>query len=305
MPYQGYGPPDDRRYYWKGNIKQPQPFAHGFAPNAANFVHKLIFHECSVPLQVYIETFIPAFIDMVLFITIPYFDDIVRSAGEAIAGDPVKRGSRKHRHTALSLLPEPDDKPTNRAQQGLRTVLRFTQPLETIGYVFLLYAGTERFFYNWNSMLYGFTHCGKPPSEGPLTRHSDPTALPIGPGAEPLFMNIVDQNRANWPTTNQVVTVPRGHYQVTVEATFKSRAISDSNVQILIRAPFSIPFDGYESGYITLEPGGTGSCVMSAHVYFPLLTGGTIQWLYQGDAVPVGIEIPSCSVSVFSFQPGR
>jgi hypothetical protein len=305
MPYQGYGPPDNRRYYWKGQIKTPTPFPHGFAPNAANFVKKLIFHECTIPLQVYIETFIPCYIDMVLFITIPYFDDIVRASGEAIAGGGVARGNWKHRHTSKSQLPAPETKAQRRAQQALRTVLTITQPLEKIGYTFLLYAGTERFFYNWNSLLYGFEHCGKPPSEGPLQRHSDAQGLPISPAPRPLFMNILDQNRANWSNSNQLATVPRGHYQVTIEATFRSRAINVSHVQTKISCPFSIPYDDYESGYIRLEAGGTGSCVFTAHVFFPLLTGGTIQWLYDGDAVPIGIDILSCSVSIYSFQPGR
>jgi len=305
MPYKTYGTGENQKVYWVDQTKNALPFSHGFAPNSANFVRNLLFHECSIPFQVYVETFLPSFLEMLFFITVPFFDDILRSTAEELAEEGAKATRRKSHFRQTYKLPEPATKAQRVARQGLKTVLRLTQPLETIGYVFLLYAGTEKFFYNWNSALYNFEHCGKPPSEGPLQRHSNAQGLPVNPGGEPLFMNIVDQNRANWSTSNQLVAVPRGHYQVTVEATFKSRAISPSQVQIYIIAGLSIPYDSYESGYVTLPAHGEGSCVLSTHVYFPLLTGGTIQWAYQGDAVPVGIDIESCSVSVYSFQPGR
>jgi hypothetical protein len=306
MPYNTYTLPDGSiRIYWSKQTKSAAWFKHGFAPNTANFVRNLIFHECSIPLQLYVETFIPAFIDMLIFENLPFWDDIVRASGEALVGRGASPGRKGHRHTGLVQLPEPEGKAERLAAQGLKTLLRLTQPLENIGYVMLLYAGTERFTYNWNSMLYGFKHCGRPPSEGPLQRHSDVQGLPIAAGDNPLYMQIVDQNRANWPTSNQLVTVPRGHYQVTVSATFTSRASNQSKVQIGILAGLSLPYDPYDSDYAVMEPKGPGTCLMTAHVYFPLLTGGTIQWVYRGDAVPVGITIEHCEVSIYSFQPGR
>lgn len=285
--------------------KGPGPLDGGFAPNTTNFISKLIFHPCSIPFQVYVETFIPIFIDLVLFITIPTFDDIIRERGEGIARDPIRGGGKRRRHIALNILPEPEGRAQRAAQQGLKTVLRVTGPLETIGYAFLLYAGVERFYYQWHSALYGFEHCGKPPSEGPYQAHSDLQGLPINPAGLPLFMNVVDQNRASWPASNQILDVPRGHYQVTLEATFTNRAINTANIGLEIRQIGAIPYDITDSGPIPFEAKQTGSIVISAHLFFPLLTGGRLQWTYYGDAVPVGVTIESCSVSVYSFQPGR
>jgi hypothetical protein len=285
--------------------KKPSRFNYHFAPHTANFIRKLVFHPCSIPFQVYVETFIPCFIDMLLFESIPELDDIFRAKAELMVAEGRAGSSKRRRHLSSVHLEEairPEEKPT---QQALKGLLRITQPLEKIGYLFLLYAGTERFFHNWAMLLNNFEHCAKPDSEGPLQMHSlthDETS-PAAP--QPLFMFILDQDRAHWGPSTQQVALPFGNYSVTVEATFKSKASNDYNIRVGFFAPFSFGTPTFWSEIITIGPGETGSCLIQADVFFPAITGGSVQWIYEGDAVPVGVTVVSSSISIYSFQPGR
>jgi hypothetical protein len=41
---------------------------------------------------------------------------------------------------------------------------------------------------------------------------------------------------------------------------------------------------------------------LQGDVVFPLVTGGTIQWLYRSSPIPVGIEISARLVSIFQYR---
>jgi len=293
------------QYHWVRPGKYQGPFKNGFAPATFNLIKKLVFHECSVPFQVYVETFIPCFVKMVLTIIVPQSDDIFRAQAEGMVADRFGRSGRRRSHMSLVPLATVEGPAATKAAQGLKAILALSAPLETIGYGMLLYGATEQFAHDWTSLLYNFQHCARPPSTGPLQRHATQYSS-VAPGVPfPIFLNVLDQDRAGWGSSNQICPVPFGHYSVTLEATFTSQAITDSEVEVLIEAPLAFTTQPRKSGRITLSPGGTGSCCVQADLFFPAVSGGSIQWLFDGDAVPVGIIIQSASVSIYQFQPGR
>lgn len=276
----------------------------GFAPNAANFMGNLVYHPCSVPFTLYVETFVPVFLNMLLFIALPEFNDVVRAAGDAHTDTPGRSKTRRQKHTLAYLLPDAEQKDGKPVRQALKTVMTVTQPLERIGYAFLLYTATERFFYNWSTLLHNFEHCGQPASVGPIRRS---TKLADGTSTgtpQPLILPTLDQNRANWPTSNTTVTVPFGHYSITMEATFKSRAINDMNAQVGFIMPGISGFNTRWSDETLLKPGGEGSAILQQDVFCGNIAGCTCSFLRRSDPIPVGIEIQSASFSMYNFLPG-
>lgn len=285
--------------------KSPYPLSGGFAPNTYNFIKKLVFHECSVPFIVYVETFIPCAIEMLLMITVPFWDDLVRDTAYTMASDA--HGSKRPRrgHVRNRETERARERVRGKTQQGLRHLLRFTQPLETIGYMFLLYHATERFFFNWTSLLYDFEHCGKPPSEGPLIRTSGPQSETASGTLNILELPDVQVNRAGWPTDQGVVTVPFGHYSVTLEVEFQSQVGNDQWAECVIYCAANLGPTETSSGRITLKSGQKGTVIAHAELFIPLITGGDIRWYTRAQAAPVGIGVDEALVQVVSFQPGR
>lgn len=281
--------------------KNAGPFG-GFAPNTANFMGNLFFHPCSVPLTVYVKTFVPVFVSMVVFILTPDFNDIVRSSGEAAARGGARSGRGKRRHAGGYVLPSPEGKATRRARQGLQTVLRLSQPLETIGYAMLLYFATERLFYQWSSVLYNFEHCGQPPSTGPFQRESLEQDVTSTGTPQPLFLPILLQNRANWGTSFNTVTVPFGRYQITMECKFQSRAINNMEARIGIIAPFSNAALTVWSDEVLLRPGQQGDCIVQFELNVFSAQGTTVTFLRESDPIPVGIKILAASISMYSLE---
>lgn len=286
------------------NRKESGFFPNGFAPHSYNFIKKLVFHECSVPFQLYVETFLPCFLNMVYMITFPFLDDIIRNAAEDMA--PHSRGSKRPRrgHIRRYNVPTAEERVQGKAQQGLRHVLTLTQPLETIGYAFLLYGATERFFYNWSALLYDFQFCGRPPSTGPLQRHATENLLTSTGTWQPLFLPIIDVNRANWPTSNTNVNLPFGHYSVTVEMTVRNLSIDPIEVECGFIAAFSFSPGNRTSGKVEALPGQIVTVICHEEVYFPGITGGSVTWQRRQTAVPIGITVISGSVSIYNFTPG-
>lgn len=281
--------------------KSPGTFG-GFAPNAANFMGNLFFHPCSVPLTVYIKTFVPVFVSMVVFILTPDLNDIVRATGEAATRVTPPSSRRKRRHAQGYVLPTPEGKAERRARQGLATVLRYTQPLETIGYAMLLYFATERLFYQWSTLLYDFEHCGQPPATGPFQRESLQQSVTSTGTPQPLFLPILIQNRANWGTSFNTVTLPFGRYNVTMECKFRSRAINNMEARIGLICPFSNAAGTIWSDEVLLRPGQQGDCIVQFELNIFAVLGSTLTFLRESDPIPVGIIIEQASISLYALE---
>jgi len=285
--------------------KSSEFFPGGFAPNTGNLVKKLVFHECSVPFQVYVETFVPCFVKMVITILLWDIGDLIRGSAVSQAEKPLKRGGRKRHMKSRRVSSRYAPTQGTRSQNGLNHVLTWTEPLEKIGYAMLLYGATEQFSADWTSLLYNFEFCGKPESEGPLQRHNDPKHTVSTGTTQNLELENIDQNRASWPTSQYNVNVPFGHYSVTLTATFSSNSGTPWYAQVGVDCPFSsiVGINWSEAQQLS-EPGKV-QCQLNLELFIPVITGSEIRWYTRSSPIPVGIDITDATVSVYSFQPGR
>jgi len=137
-------------------------------PNEVNFIKEIITHPCARPWYVYLQTFTPAVIE--LFFVTAFFavHAAIRANGEKSARG--KEGRKGKRHTPRIRV-NATDKIINRfAQKGLLVLLIVTEPLEKIGFLWLLFSAVDRFFYNWQTLLDKSDFCKEPIISGPLQR---------------------------------------------------------------------------------------------------------------------------------------
>jgi len=260
-------------------------------PKAANFVQFLYDHPCARPWWVYVETFIPAYLQ--LFITISIFDaeDIMRAFAKGKAYERISGARGGSRHTRK---PRMQNKPTGTqifTQRGLRTLLIVTEPLELIGFVWLLYSGTEQFFYNWQSMLMESPYCTTPVDTGPFYRSRAP-GLFIGilPEGSATPLPILNQDRAGWGSGGFSVSLPpglfRGLYAVEIQA--PPGGLTGVHARLRIGAGvFETLIDGPATD---LAAGETGSFLVSGTFFIPIIIGGgSMGWELVGPAVPAGV----------------
>lgn len=284
--------------------KDALPFANGFAPATGNMISKLVFHPCSVPFQIYVETFIPCFVKMVLTIVTWDINDIIRNSAESIVEPPVRGGSKRKGHIRRALVAPTVSPEAQKGSRVLGAVLKWTEPLERVGYLMLLYHATEEFSRDWMSLLYNFEHCGKPPSEGPYQAHCDPHN--IGATGTPVLLSlpIVDQNRALWARGVSNCALPLGHFSVTLEATFENRAINEATFSVGFFAALTTGVPPYQSEKITLGPGDTGTVTLQREIWAATLVGTDVIWWTECQPLPIGQRVLAASISIFQFTPG-
>jgi len=284
--------------------KDALPFQNGFAPATGNMVSKLVFHPCSVPFQIYVETFIPCFVQMVLTIVTWDINDIIRNSAESIVEQPLKGGTKHKGHIRRAQVSPTASPEAQKGSRVLGAVLKWTEPLERIGYLMLLYHATEEFSRSWMSLLYNFEHCGKPPSEGPYQAHCDPHN--VGATGTPVLLSlpIVDQNRANWARGVANCALPFGHFSITLEATFQNQAINPATVSVGFFAALTTGKQPYQSAAITLGPDEVGTVTLQREISAPLLTGTDVIWWTECQPLPIGQRVLSASISIFQFTPG-
>lgn len=280
-------------------------FNGSFAPHTGNLIKNLIFHECSVPFTVYATTFVPCFLKMVITVLTWDIGDLIRNSSESVAEKPLKRGQRKRHMRSRRVSSRYAPTQGTRSQNGLNHVLKWTAPLERAGYAMLLYGATEQFSADWTSLLYNFEFCGKPPSEGPLQRHANPNHTVSTGTTQNLTLHVIDQNRANWPTSVWNATIPFGWYQVTMTARFVQNTATAWYAEIGFEIPFSSVVGIKWSGKNHAIQGQGVEITLSEQVFLGAIGGSTIAWYYRSSPIPTGIDIEEASISVYSFQPGR
>lgn len=258
-------------------------------PHARNFARVIVHNDCATPWFVYLETFAPAFIRMLITLHWLQWDDIARSIAESKAAPRGSRSARSLRHRVVSAAKGNQYQQERFAQKGLRHLLTITKPIEIIGFAWLLYSATDQFYLDWQTAIMFNSGCFNPASAGPLQRHrtggSNISILPGG-GATPL--PILDQDRAGWGSGAFSCAVPRGSYHVIFALNLRGPSGGISGVRAKIRTTFS-PLGNEHYG----EPVSAGSfedfsCMVSTE--FSILDpGGSIGWELEGPAVPVGL----------------
>lgn len=278
--------------------KSAGPFAGGFAPQAANFMKNLVFHPCSVPFTIWVETVVPAFIWMVITVNLWDANDIIRNSGEAITQDKTKGGRKGKTHLIKYAMNGKDGNVQGKAQLGLQGVLKLTAPLERIGYTMLLYFATEQFFYNMNSALYDFEFCGRPPSEGPYQANTIENGVTSTGTVQTLFLPIVTQNRGNWPAGAAFVSLVFGRYDVLIELTYNNDFQGDMTVEVGFTLEQAGLLEFNWSQEIVIKPGQDGTVILHKNIRISAFTGGVLRWTRRSTARPVGILIKEGSVTV-------
>jgi len=184
-------------------------------PDGSNFVQESQVSEClvGVPLLVYIQTFIPAFILTVFFSFTLLWDDIVidsaRRASKAFDGPDVRPGKRTktgRRPVRNTVSP--------RWRSGRRTVLAVVGIVEVIGFTWLLVMIPSILARKWTGFIQQAQGCGQPPENGPLFRNTVEGEEVLPGEFRGMRYDELLQNEAGWINGDSSVVLPQGVWSV-------------------------------------------------------------------------------------------
>lgn len=265
-------------------------------PNQKNFIKSIISHPCARPWYVWIETFIPSFI--VLLATVAFFDveDAIRDHGKQISGKSGK--GRKGRHSPKIRVAGRKQTIERWQQKGLRTLLVVTQPLENLGFAWLLYAGVDQFFHAWQTLLENSDFCTQPIVSGPMQRTRGPGFISFVESGAAVIMTDGIQNRGAWPNNVFIVTLPEGLFNAFFVIKVKGPIGGVDPVWCQLRAIGFFGATDFRSETVALNEGEEGTMLISARFFLPFQGGGTLSWSIGGSTIPAGIECVSARVIV-------
>jgi len=271
-----------------------------FFPKAANFVTEIVVHGCARPWFVYVKTFFPAFLRMFLTIAALDMTDILRMHAKDKAYARITASGRGWGHQRKPRVQETATKTQRYSQKGLKTLLIVTDPLEKIGFAWLLYDAAEEFFYSWQLLLQRSIYCSDTGLAGPLQR-SRPGGSNIGvlPGGAITPLPVIEQNRAPWTTTSISVSLPLGTYKGIFAVTVHGPLGGITGVVARLRLPFG-PSIFIESDPADIAEGEVASLVAIGDFYAPF--GGNLVWELKGPAVPVGLLCDAGNVIVIATE---
>lgn len=265
-------------------------------PNEKNFIKTMISHPCARPWYVWVETFVPAFLKLLLTVSIFDVEDAIRAHGESIVRDR-QRGKSK-RHAPKVRLAGAGRAVTRYAQQALKTLLVVTKPLENIGFLWLLYSATDEFFFDWQTLLEESTFCKQPIISGPMQRSRGPGFISFTVGGATIIMTNALQNRGGWANNVFGVTLPQGSFTAGLGLTVKAPLSGVSPIWIGLRVVSFFGVTNFRSDNISILPGEEASMSLVARFFLPFSGGGTMTWEVGGSTIPAGIESVSGHVFV-------
>jgi hypothetical protein len=271
----------------------------GVFQGTANYIKFMVTDRCARPWFVYAETFLPAFLELLLTIFFLELNDIVRAYGESIAeGGGGKKGRRK-RHTPKIKTLGARTEVERYMQKGLKTLLVVTQPLENIGYAWLLTSAVDDFFYDWQTLIEQAPYCTKNDQWGPLHRSRGSGFITILPGGFPIIMTNLDQNRSSWPTTTISAEVPAAQNQVVFAATIGAPPGGITGVYIRVKVTDGFSDTFFESDKQDIPEGALRDFVIMRDYFVFSIGGAAVTWELVGPAVPAGIYCDKARVIMF------
>ncbi len=259
-----------------------------FFPNEVNFIKSMVSHPCARPWYVWAETFAAAFIELLITVTLFDVEDALRAHGESIVRD--KKGGKGKRHTPRVKATGQPRKVDRYAQRALKTILVVTEPLERIGFTWLLYSAVDQFFLNWQTLLEESTFCEQPIESGPLQRSRGPGFISFVVGGAAIIMTNLLQNRGGWLTNVFTADLPQGLFVAGLGMTVKGPIGSVDPVWIELSVTGLFGTTDFRSDSIALAPGEEGSMAVLARFFLPGAGGGLIGWRIGGSTIPAGIE---------------
>lgn len=272
-----------------------------FFRKEANFIKALITHPCARPWFVYVETFLPSFVKLMITLVIFDIEDAIRAHGEGIVRD--KQGGKKKRHSPRIKSQGQPRKIDRYAQKGLKILLVVTEPLEKIGFTWLVFGALDEFFYDWQTLLEESDYCVDKGQSGPLTLHRGPGFISFVIGFVPVILPNLLQDRGGWHVSGTFADLPRGTFTCVWALTVKGGHNGTPNIIIRVKTPGAFGPDTTESDPITLAQDEEGSLVVRHSFFFPLIGGGRISWEIGGNTIPIGIEAVKGHMTVFRELP--
>ena len=279
------------------------PFEQGnvrFAPKTRNFFKYILTNPCARPWYLYAETFTAAFIKMVVTVIIFDLEDVMRAAAVQRSKPHIGPRRGRRRHAARPLLPD-DSTPERRvARQGLRFVIKITMPLERIGFAWLLYAATEQFYYDWQSLLESSRFCDAPINSGPFSR-TDPAGQVLSrPSGQGFGYNELEQNRPGWSNNALSVLIPEN--TITIVATLRVRRnFSDlAGVQLGLETSAGGVLKEFRSGAETIKTGVWTDLIVTGSRRAGIGQHVSVVWVIFGPASATGMETDGGDVFIMT-----
>jgi hypothetical protein len=260
-----------------------------FYPNTNNFIKTMISHPCARPWYVWVETFFPAVIELAFMVVLFDVEDALRAHGEKIVREGGRRPMRGGRHAPRIRQTVRETKAQKYTRLGLKTLLVVTKPIELIGFVWLLYGATDRFFYNWQTLMELSDFCTQPIVSGPMQRSRGPGFIGILPGGAVTPMTVGEQNRGSWPNNEFGVTLPQGQFTAFFALTVTAPLFGVNDVRVRLRISRITGTFFIEGDPVDLKWSEVSDLLVNADFFLPTVAGGSMTWELVGQGVPAGI----------------
>lgn len=270
-------------------------------PGAANFWERIVYHPCARPWYVYVSAFVPAFAELALLVSIPFWDDLARMGGEHLVDEGGGRRGRRRRKrhgTKVRAIEKPIQRERYYAK-GLNTLLVITQPLETIGFYWLLWAAGDRFFYRFANFIDQAKYCTRDTDTGPLSRRSFGGMVSKPAGAQAMPLPTLEQDRGGWGSTVFTASLPIGRFFCAFAITIIGPAGGSSDWRAELWVNDSIFTHVLADDFSTIQTGEEADFLIARDFLIPTIFGGTVQWRLNGPAIPIGIEIKRAHMVVW------
>lgn len=272
-----------------GRAVRQVAFGEKIFPHAANFYKYMVFNQCARPFFVYVTTFGVAFIKLFLTITFLDLSDFLRMRGKNIASQGLakRRGRGRKMRKPRYAATQPNVK--RFAAGGLRTLLVVSQPLEWVGLAWLIYAASDQFYYDWQSLLENSNFCSESGLAGITQRSRTGGSVSILPGGAAISLATIEQQTGGMTSTAFGIGGDQGEWFAVVglSVTGPSGGISGVFLRLNIQSgatnldAVSDPVDIAEGEKIDLLVDGNFSIAPGRLV--------TLTWVLVGPAVPVGL----------------
>ena len=268
-----------------------------FAPKTKNFMRWLAFDTCARPFWVLMVTFVPAIIEAFITVKIWDINDLIRENAKAIAAPPRAGLKKAGKHSRLGKVPGREPPTKKWARNGLAHLLKWTQPLETLGFALLLYSAADQFFFRWQSLIEAVAPCETP--LGSFQRSATNVSWNMLFAGGAANMPDLEQNTASWLTTNFQVGLPPGNYFVAFSATLKPTFPATYPAGIQMFTPGIIGETITQSEIQELKTGTETDFMIIAEFFVSGFGGTTVGWQTYGSTVPVGVTCvkATCIVS--------
>lgn len=268
------------------------------APKTANFLSKMFYHNCARPWYLYVETFVPAFLELAFVLGTLDLEDLIRDRARDVASQGLGQ-ARRSSHRPGRKRPVRRPPVTRYVAPGLlKTLLVVTAPLELIGFAFLLYSATDRFYGNWLSLIEQADFCTQPIESGPFERKAVQSNWFLNEAEFVATMGILVQNRGGWINNAFHVEVPHGFYTAVFAAKIRAVGGDIPGVYIALRAPVAIGTKTFKSETATIKKDEDTDFIVEVSAFQGSLSSRSLTWHTGGATVPAGCIATSAEVFV-------